>query len=1396
MPTINKPFLLKLVLVIGVLTGALFAVHAVQADRIPGSLKRQAERAAEDGKLDMAIHYCRQYLEFIPDDVDVQVQLVGLLRKRNPAGRAQAEVIFLYDRILRQDPDRHDIRREALMACLRMGRSADAVAHAEALLKAFPGDAKLWEQLGSAQVALNQLPEARRSFEAAIARDPGEMLGYQRLAQLVWRNMNDPPGARDVLDRMVKAMPRNPDAYLVRGRFEMFLLDEPGAARGDTKRAAADFQRVLELDPENADASLHLAEVYQRERNIPAAHALLRDAVALYPRDLRLVRNLSWLELVRGNAPAAIAVLEDGLKATPDGFDLLIPLADLLVQQGDATRTAQILKRLETHKAPAIQVKYLKARVAMRDGKWADAVALLEALRGEVTNLPGLEVQLNLLLAVCAGNLADFAAEEKAYQRVIHDDPKNVQARTGLGNLYLALGKFDEATRELEVAAQSPYATGAVVAQWIRTKTRRLRAANAPADDWRKLEVATAGAAGRFGPVSSEPVMLLAEVMLAQGKSEEAIQLMRKETARRPGDARLWAVLAGAVADAGGTPAGLAVVDEAQAAAGDGVDVRLARARLYAGEPGRVRPVAPLAERIESWSEADQLRLLFGLLEVFDHVGDQPGVVQMLRRIAGRRPTDAAVWVKLHERASQIGDAKSAAEARSTLVKLEGESGPSVLLCDAATAPAADAAKLIDRLVAAFGATPTRPDACLALARLYGLAGKADDAARMTERAFALEPTRYDAAKAWLVHLGNNGPEERAQRLVTRLATDPRWAGEPFRRLVTAVVPTVPTPMAANLLTWSRPHVERDPGALGWLAETADRYRVFDPVPVLLEATARPNATADDWLQLALTRGPDDLKAARGKLPVPAYLAAAAVFFETPAGKDFGDQPANPAERRLFAQSRLAVKLSRGKPEEAAKVLEEYVAGKDIPPADLAWGRRNLAMLYAVGGTPEDRQRAMQLIKDAAFDAGSTAEDLRATAGVLTTLARYLEGADRITVLTRAAVALDAAYKRGNSPKDLFNLSQLYRSAGNRADSRKCLQALLNSDPKNIYYLVAAVEELTEDQDYAAAGTFAAKLLAEHPGEFQAVAAVARLECKAGRPGAALALAEKYAQAAEPGAGDHLTRNGRVAELLDELARLPNVRGTPAGRAITDAAVERYAALVQKHPEAVIGIVGALAADGRAADGFARLERLGKVIPDRVRAAAGLAAVRAGTVTERQATAVQAWIESCLAEDPASPTLLLNRAEFLALRQDLTGAAAEYEKIIAADPRNVVALNNLAWILAADPRTAEKALTLVAQATREVGLTGDLLDTRARVRITLKQFEQAERDLDDAIRLEPTALRWFHLALSRLGQTPPKQDDAVKAFREARRRGLDPRGVHPADLPAYGALDAGNKKGN
>src|SRR5438270_418889 len=86
------------------------------------------------------------------------------------------------------------------------------------------------------------------------------------------------------------------------------------------------------------------------------------------------------------------------------------------------------------------------------------------------------------------------------------------------------------------------------------------------------------------------------------------------------------------------------------------------------------------------------------------------------------------------------GPAKPAAEARAALVKLDGGNGPAVLLCDAHASKGADPS-MTERVAAVFGSTPNRADACLALASLRAAAGDEADAARLTERAFALEPT-------------------------------------------------------------------------------------------------------------------------------------------------------------------------------------------------------------------------------------------------------------------------------------------------------------------------------------------------------------------------------------------------------------------------------------------------------------------------------------------------------------------------------------------------------------------------------------------------------------------------------------------------------------------------------
>ncbi|MCS7020703.1 MAG: tetratricopeptide repeat protein [Gemmataceae bacterium] len=1392
MPTINKSFLLRLILVVLVGCGALVGLHQLQADRIPAALWRQAQRAEAEQRLDTAIHYYRQYLEFRNQDVEGQIRLAELLRRRSTSGRALAEVLFLYDRILNLEPGRHDIRREALATALRLGRYSDALVHAEQLLQIYPQDPLLWQQLGAAQAGLNRLTEARQCYEKAVELAPQELLGYQRLAQLLWRNLNDVAGARTTLEQMVAALPEDPNAHLTKARFEWYVQAEGPAGRPDTTLAIQHLYKVCELDPENLDAALLLAEIYQQRFRWDVAQYLLREARALYPRDLRVVRALSWLEVSRGNLPAAIAILEEGLRQIPEAQDLLIPLADLLIQQGDKVRTAAILQRLQQRSAASVPGRYLQIRLAMRDQKWSEALQQIETLQAEVQRSSALNTQLHLLRAICLEQTGDRSAAEKALQTVLLAEPHNGQALHALGQLYLDMGRFAEAARVWEQAASSPYASGATIAHWIRFQLHQLRGQPGKAEQWRRLEHALESAASRFAPASSEPIILMAELLRVQGRATEALRRLRQELGRRPMDVRLWVSLVETTAQLHGSTAALAVLDEAQATCGDLPELRLCRATLIVQEPGQLRPLTPLCQHTESWTDADQIRLWYGLLDVFELTQDTSQVLSILEQLAQRRPQEPTLWLRLCQKAIDAGQMDLAERALHILRQRQGPDGDQVLLAEAWRVTRETATACLHRLQERFGALPRSADAAVALARIYDCLQEREQTGRLLAHAFQSQPTHFAATSAWLCHLLKQSNFTEAQAVIERLRHDPRWGVLPIRQLIQTVVAAVPEHQRAETLRLLRPLVEFQTGGLSWLGELAVRWHIPDSSALLREAVQQPTATPDDWLRLLRWEGLNALRIEQSKLSGPPLAVVCAVLLEmmpeARAQIQAWSAKLGPQERRLMIQTRLGLLLARQQTEAALALLAEYHARADLAPSEKNWSQRQLAYLYARQRSEAGRRHAAQLLDQISDDPGASADELRVTAQALATLSRFLEGESRQRALRRTVAALEAAWQKSKAPKDLYDLAQLYRLLGQRAESRRCLQTLLNNDPDNLHFLIAALDELTEAGEQAAAETFAQRLQQRHADDFRAVTALARHWCRTGQAEKARPWVERYLHAAETSTGDYWSRQAQVATLFDELARLPQVRQTPVGLALVQAAAERYTTLVPHQPEAAVGLAGILAYSGQVELAMEQLQRWDNYLSLTTRAAAAVAIARNARLTEVQATQLLQWIDACVQQEPASLTARLYRAEFFALRHDLDQAVREYEAILKDHPHHVIVLNNLAWLLSADPQRADRALQLVNRALEHVGLTGDLLDTRARARISLRQLNEAEQDLLEAIRLEATPLRYFHLAVLHLQHAPPKTAEASEAFARALARGLEERNVHPADLVYFRKL--------
>jgi len=128
----------------------------------------------------------------------------------------------------------------------------------------------------------------------------------------------------------------------------------------------------------------------------------------------------------------------------------------------------------------------------------------------------------------------------------------------------------------------------------------------------------------------------------------------------------------------------------------------------------------------------------------------------------------------------------------------------------------------------------------------------------------------------------------------------------------------------------------------------------------------------------------------------------------------------------------------------------------------------------------------------------------------------------------------------------------------------------------------------------------------------------------------------------------------------------------------------------------------------------------------------------------------------------------------LAMLLQITGRSAEsaplYQKILTVQPDNVIAINNLAWIMSEEQGKHQQALELAQRGLRIAPNYIDLVDTRGVVYYKLGQYDRAIQDFTRCLRLYPTGTpsavaSYLHLgkALAKLGQ----KDEAVESLKKA-----------------------------
>ncbi|HZO87087.1 MAG TPA: tetratricopeptide repeat protein [Chthonomonadaceae bacterium] len=410
-----------------------------------------------------------------PDNAALQAQMATLQAQ---AARLQARVTAR--------PGDIPARQALLLTYQQLGQLDRAMEQLEAIVRLQPKNHDAHLALANAYLALKQWPRAEQSYRAMTTRWPKDHAVWQGLAAALFhqRRYQEAAQAAQKAEQLQPANPSNryvlatalqeyamlyPDpqfhsAALDRARKEFekliqvwpnngdlyFRLGRICIATRDISAAVTNMEKAHQLLPDRADVSLYLAKSYVSSRNRQGARKVLEEALARHPDSADIADALGQLVQSSGEPdadPKALALFQKAVQLAPRNarFQERLGTAYLRTNNLDQARQAfEEAARLNPNRAfpfqqlAAIYTRMgdpkratLAARNAERLNFNAQQLNLLEAtVNAHPNNVP-----LRLSLADRFLFLGNRGAARNEYLIVLRMDPQNRRAREGLATL-------------------------------------------------------------------------------------------------------------------------------------------------------------------------------------------------------------------------------------------------------------------------------------------------------------------------------------------------------------------------------------------------------------------------------------------------------------------------------------------------------------------------------------------------------------------------------------------------------------------------------------------------------------------------------------------------------------------------------------------------------------------------------------------------------------------------------------------------------------------------------------------------------------------------------------------------------------------------------------------------
>ena len=283
---------------------------------------------------------------------------------------------------------------------------------------------KLFER-GQDAHAKNDYKSAIQLYEAAIKLKPEfPEAEFQRAMALLVTNRKD-----EAIQGFNRAVALRPDWALAYAKFGSLL----SSYFNDDRDAEPILRRAVELDGQNIQALVALAEICARAGKLTEALRLVRAATALPTATSSTWRRRSFIETAAGDPTAALASVDQALTLDSKDPGARSDRAKLRLAANDREGAFADLRVLDQNGfgrdlASAFEFAQLYARA----GKREDALRVLDALSEKDRKTP----EVIALRAEIADEGGSSVEERAALEQLLQRDPKNTDLLARLGDAY------------------------------------------------------------------------------------------------------------------------------------------------------------------------------------------------------------------------------------------------------------------------------------------------------------------------------------------------------------------------------------------------------------------------------------------------------------------------------------------------------------------------------------------------------------------------------------------------------------------------------------------------------------------------------------------------------------------------------------------------------------------------------------------------------------------------------------------------------------------------------------------------------------------------------------------------------------------------------------------------